>query len=253
MTTSKMNDYIHLQLLLDNNQNDTKFADAKNQEQTELLSINIETHKPPEEVKSSDVYHFMETHQNLLPSVTHKGKKIAASSIEFIIPRESDDVDCKSKDHNATDCNTMKRIIFLLKYYEQQQQALKNNSINSMPIYDYVSSLENYDVPTLMDDWYRCKKNHLKGKDDRDWIINIMKNGCDNMQKCGYVGRYQRERDKETLVNLVSQTPHKDVILMDQLDPCIHSFSIQLQCLEPINIHPLLLLKLQTMRKMKEN
>eukprot|EP01084_Bolivina_argentea_P127397 225323_1 len=207
MTTKDLHDNFHFQLLT-NNANETELSDEEkfvhHQNQIQLTSIS--THKTQEDAKPDK-------------------KEFNTYGSIFIAPQASDYVDCKSTDHKGTDCAILKRIIFLLKYYDKQQK-LKNYSTTSSAIYEYISSLPNYDVPAFMEDWYQCKKNHLTNTNDMHLVINSLVN-CDSLKNCNYIGRYIRERSrqKEIMDKLISisETPHKDIILRDQFDS-MHTF-----------------------------
>eukprot|EP01084_Bolivina_argentea_P265214 449450_1 len=111
-------------------------------------------------------------------------------NINFKEPQESDYIDCKSNNHEAKNCRVLQRIFHLLLHYQQVQN-------NKHHIYEYLSSLKNYDFPTFMEDWHQCKINHLKGQAGVGWIQNAFDIRCDSTKQCQYVSRYQRERGGE--------------------------------------------------------
>eukprot|EP01084_Bolivina_argentea_P083741 151607_1 len=137
---------------------------------------------------------------------------------EFVKANNSDYIDCQNKqinDHRIEDCKVMKRIAHLLKYYQQNPHV---------DMYEYLSSLKNYDVPTFMEDWYQTKNNHLRDNEhDVEWVVQNMNLQCDDVTSCEYARRYQRERGNEIYDNMKIQIDFKNIMLKDQLDS-IHTF-----------------------------
>eukprot|EP01084_Bolivina_argentea_P290790 499614_1 len=90
-----------------------------------------------------------------------------------------------------------------------------------IPIFEYISSLKNYDVSLFMDDWYQAKNNHLISEQVIEWITGKMQI-CDDASRCIYLQRHQRVRGKETYADNI-EIDHKNILLRDQLDS-IHTF-----------------------------
>eukprot|EP01084_Bolivina_argentea_P205108 350434_1 len=136
--------------------------------------------------------------------------------VEIIELNESSYIDCEMNGHGIDNCKVMKRILHLLVHYQQ------NENVN---MYEYISSLKNYDVPTFMEDWYQVKKNHLRNTFDVNWIHNFSNVSCTSrfVKDCKYVRRYQRERENDIYDNISTDIDFNDIILKDQLDS-IHSF-----------------------------
>eukprot|EP01084_Bolivina_argentea_P298520 514435_1 len=145
------------------------------------------------------------------------GKKItfhSNSQVKFVQYRVSDYIDCQTKDHSVENCNVMQRILHLLIYYQQHPQV---------EMYDYLTLLDNYDIPTFLEDWHQAKNNHLRGKDGIAWVNNSINIKCAGIKGCEYVGRYQRDRGNDMYDNMKVEIDYKNIILMDQLDS-IHTF-----------------------------
>eukprot|EP01084_Bolivina_argentea_P083742 151608_1 len=135
---------------------------------------------------------------------------------EFVKANNSDYIDCQNKqinDHRIEDCKVMKRIAHLLKYYQQNPHV---------DMYEYLSSLKNYDVPTFMEDWYQCKRKHFTTKEDFMWFKNNQFINCESNSTCNYIQRHHRGRGRETY-KWSEFIDHKNMLLMDQLDS-IHAF-----------------------------
>eukprot|EP01084_Bolivina_argentea_P307397 531325_1 len=168
-----------------------------------------------EELKQSHI-HSQETDAQL--------QQLSSVKIDTIItpvfksPRHSDFIDCKIDDHYEGDCNIMKRLVHLLKFYEQYQ----TNTIRSPPvIYEYIATQQDYDVPTFMEDWHYAKNNHLRKKQCLNWIKNTGLQ-CNNIKQCVYIRRYRRDSE---IKELSSNTEHdyKNIILMEKF-ASIHTF-----------------------------
>eukprot|EP01084_Bolivina_argentea_P179935 310887_1 len=143
-----------------------------------------------------------------------------SNQIEFVEPLVSDYQCCKDGDHEAQNCNVLRRILHLLTFCQQHQMDKRTHT----QIYEYISSLKNYDVPTFMEDWYQIKNNHLRGKNGVNWlhwIRNSQDNECDI--ECQYLRRHHRQRGNEVYFNKETNPDYKNIILMDQLDS-IHVF-----------------------------
>eukprot|EP01084_Bolivina_argentea_P265210 449444_1 len=94
----------------------------------------------------------------------HYQPVIRLKSIEFIAPQELDYIDCERNDHEVTNCHVVKRILHILKYYQEHK---------NVQMFEYITSLDNYSVPTFMEDWYQAKKNHFANMNDTTWTNNI--------------------------------------------------------------------------------
>eukprot|EP01084_Bolivina_argentea_P208878 355948_1 len=134
----------------------------------------------------------------------------------FIIPK-SDDYICSE----ITNCNTIKRIVHLCNHFKS---ALTDNKTNILPIYEYISSLSNYNVAQFMEDWYHSKTAHFKTENDYKHIQNNIHTDCLNNidTECNALGRHGRQKGREMYVAQQS-IDHKNIILRDQLDS-IHTF-----------------------------
>eukprot|EP01084_Bolivina_argentea_P290797 499624_1 len=69
-------------------------------------------------------------------------------AVEFVALRSSEYADCQNIEHDTVNCNVIKRILHILLYYHQHPNC---------SIYEYLSSLKNYDFPTFMEDWHQVK------------------------------------------------------------------------------------------------
>eukprot|EP01084_Bolivina_argentea_P159457 277713_1 len=144
------------------------------------------------------------------------------NTVNFIEPKSSDYIACGQEEHTIERCNVTNRIIHMLYFYTQQQITLTSQSLNIVPVYEYLSALPNYDVSIFMEDWHKCKTNHLRFPEDLKWMQNQELIQCNAQIKCGCNHRYQIERGNETYHNN-TQFDHKNMILNDQLDS-IHNF-----------------------------
>eukprot|EP01084_Bolivina_argentea_P105678 189254_1 len=143
---------------------------------------------------------------------------VTTATIGFVIPQVDDYESC---DEIST-CKPMQRIIHLSNHF----QSLQNNYMDGTPIYEYISSLIEYDVATFMEDWYHSKISHFKTKADYDLVKSRMKCDCaDNTSsQCMFFSRYRRDRARERFdITKTTDYDHKNIILRDQLDS-IHSF-----------------------------
>eukprot|EP01084_Bolivina_argentea_P021026 39052_1 len=155
----------------------------------------------------------MNSQQTIGEEEEHKMRSQLNLQIPFVEPRESDYIDCKTNNHTVNNCNVMTRILHLLTYYQQHSK---------MEIYEYVTCLKNYDVPTFMEDWHQTKNNHLRVENAINWVNNGINLEC-NDKGCEYVGRYKRERGNDMYDNIKADIDYKNIILTDQLDS-IHTF-----------------------------
>eukprot|EP01084_Bolivina_argentea_P171867 297744_1 len=90
-------------------------------------------------------------------------------------------------------------------------------------MYEYISSLPNYNISTFMEDWYQAKNHHLRGKDCINWIQNNTNIRCDDITRCQFLRRCQRERGNERHDDMQINIDYKNIIVMDKLDG-IHAF-----------------------------
>eukprot|EP01084_Bolivina_argentea_P083743 151610_1 len=131
---------------------------------------------------------------------------------EFVAPQPDDYILCKNE---FSKCNALQRIVHLLKIHK---------TMNELNIYDYISTLKNYDVSILMEDWYQCKNNHFQSLKLIEWFMDNEEVNCNatNRQQCNYIQRHQRERGNEMYQNL-KEIDHQNAILVDLLDS-VHAF-----------------------------
>eukprot|EP01084_Bolivina_argentea_P290787 499606_1 len=141
-------------------------------------------------------------------------KSNLSSTVEFVEPRDSDYINCQSNDHSIENCNVMKRIYHLLKHYQTQQHMHQKT-------YDYLSTFNNYNMSTFMEDWHQVKKNHLKEQKGVDLMRKYMHIHCEDVSKCQYTRRHQRNRENEIYCD--RNMDDKNVVLRDQLDS-IHTY-----------------------------
>eukprot|EP01084_Bolivina_argentea_P312078 540272_1 len=141
---------------------------------------------------------------------------------DFIQPQNSDYTDCVG---DITKCNAVQRIIHLLKHYEQSQTMLKSNDHhNIVLLYEYITSLSEYTMSTLMEDWYHSKTKHLKSEKDYKWFKSNKHINCYNSQfnRCIYIDRHRRPRGRD-IYDINKAIDHKNAILREQIDS-IHAF-----------------------------
>eukprot|EP01084_Bolivina_argentea_P150824 263342_1 len=79
---------------------------------------------------------------------THTNSFVQNSNerIQFVAPRESDYIDCQNIGQDIDKCNVIKRIIWLLIYYQHNKNA---------NMYEYMSS-NSYGIHIFMEDWYQA-------------------------------------------------------------------------------------------------
>eukprot|EP01084_Bolivina_argentea_P152041 265287_1 len=130
--------------------------------------------------------------------------------------RKSVYIDCQTFKHDASDCKILQSIVDILNHYEQQ--SLQNPQ--QMQIYKHIVE-QNYDIPTMMEDWQQCKNNHLQTEAGIDCAKNMMYYRCDN-GRCEYNRRHTRDREYG-VYDTNAEVDLKDIIVMDQLDS-IHAF-----------------------------
>eukprot|EP01083_Nonionella_stella_P291492 991842_1 len=143
---------------------------------------------------------------------------------QFVEP-QSDDMLCNDR-KDITKCNAIKRIIHALEYYKMHHMKLLNDETSVIPLYEYISSFKNYGISMLMEDWYRCKQNHIKRPKDIEYFQSIEAINCKSNASCIYVRRYHRHRDRSAARDYHvknQETDAKNIILMDLLNS-IHTF-----------------------------
>eukprot|EP01083_Nonionella_stella_P116915 347844_1 len=143
---------------------------------------------------------------------------------QFVEP-QSDDMLCNDR-KDITKCNAIKRIIHALEYYKMHHMTLLNDETSVIPLYEYISSFKNYGISMLMEDWYRCKQNHIKRPKDIEYFQSIEAINCKSNASCIYVRRYHRHRDRSAARDYHvknQETDAKNIILMDLLNS-IHTF-----------------------------
>eukprot|EP01083_Nonionella_stella_P025951 71452_1 len=148
-------------------------------------------------------------------------KHVAAPVIhsEFVEPR-SDDVLCNDK-IDITECNAIKRIIHVLEFYQMYHMNLLEDEASVIPLYEHISSLKNYNISMLMEDWSQCKKNHIKTLKDTQYFQSIEAINCKHNASCIYVRQHQKHTDQSTIRD--DHGDIKNMILMDLLNS-IHTF-----------------------------
>eukprot|EP01084_Bolivina_argentea_P316135 547913_1 len=133
----------------------------------------------------------------------------------FVKPRIADYL---NDNHTIENCNVIKRVLHLLSYYQRIKQ---HENIN---IYEYLTSLQNYDISTFLEDWHQAKNNHfLRHKDDIEWFKSQIDTTCHPIKICEYVSRHHRQRGKEVYDSIQIKIDYHNMILMDILDS-IHAF-----------------------------
>eukprot|EP01083_Nonionella_stella_P172233 590372_1 len=159
-----------------------------------------------------------------LTNRTHFTANNTQKCSKFVKPQPADLL-CDDR-IDITKCNAIKRIIHALEYYKTYHMTLQSNEASVIPLYEYISSLKNYDISMLMEDWYRCKKNHIKTRRDIQYFRNNEAINCNHTRSCVYVRRYQRDRYRGTTRDYRvknHETDTKNIILMDILNS-IHTF-----------------------------
>eukprot|EP01083_Nonionella_stella_P208093 755436_1 len=157
-------------------------------------------------------------------NTTHSATNNTQQRSKFVKP-QADDVLCNEQ-IDITKCNAIKRIIHALEHYKLYHMTLLSDEASVIPLYEYISSLRNYDISMLMEDWYRCKKNHIKTRRDIQYFQKNEAINCHHTRSCVYVRRYQRDRYRGTTRDYRvknHETDTKNIILMDILNS-IHTF-----------------------------
>eukprot|EP01084_Bolivina_argentea_P259465 437800_1 len=139
-------------------------------------------------------------------------------SEELITLRKSGYIDCKTSKHEVRNCKIIHAMIDLLNYYAQLQQ--RTNNTTQIQLYEYISE-QDYDISTLMEDWYQCKNNHLRTYEGIACIKNMLYDKCHN-NRCQYNRRHMRDRECDPY-GANTEIDIKQLIIMDQLDS-IHAF-----------------------------
>eukprot|EP01083_Nonionella_stella_P120932 362936_1 len=127
-----------------------------------------------------------------------------------------------SCEDDIINCKAIKRVINLLEFYKLHQHALLNNEESVIPLFEHLSSLNDYGIPMFMEDWYQCKRNHFKTPNDIRYFQSIDSINCDN-ESCVYARRYQRDRSRSPHQDPHQEIDYKNIILMDELNS-IHTF-----------------------------
>eukprot|EP01083_Nonionella_stella_P219946 787395_1 len=127
-----------------------------------------------------------------------------------------------SCEDDIANCKAIKRIIHLLEFYKLHQHALLNNEESVIPLFEHLSSVNDYGIPMFMEDWYQCKKKHFKTPSDIRYFQSIDSINCDN-ESCVYARRYQRDRSRSPHQDPHQEIDYKNIILMDELNS-IHTF-----------------------------
>eukprot|EP01084_Bolivina_argentea_P022254 41359_1 len=131
--------------------------------------------------------------------------KYSRAKIEFIEPTDSDYLHCETNSHEVEKCSVVKRIIHLLHYQQQNLQ-----------VYEYLTSLPKYDLPTFMEDWHQVKKHHIRGKNEGVRIRNNMGIECVAIN-CQYFERYQTQRrGNELYDDMKIEIDYQNIILKNQ-------------------------------------
>eukprot|EP01084_Bolivina_argentea_P010476 19507_1 len=98
-------------------------------------------------LKADTIIHFEEE------KYEHLKEKQSHQRFELVQPKEGDYIDCHDNAHQSKDCNVLKRILHLLCRYQDHDD-----------MYEYLSSLKDYDLPTFLEDWHQAKNNHLRNE-----------------------------------------------------------------------------------------
>eukprot|EP01084_Bolivina_argentea_P103273 185009_1 len=154
---------------------------------------------------------------------------------DLMKPLVDDYIMCKNK--SILNCHAIQRILHLLRYYNTIQIA--NDEEKSILIHTYLLQFTYYNISSVMEDWYHCKKMHLiMQKDVETFVANNKEIQCTNSDSCGYFIRYHRDRSKEIFNDSGKDIDYQRNILMDQLDS-IHSYvlhsSLRRQNITPQN------------------
>eukprot|EP01084_Bolivina_argentea_P179222 309711_1 len=132
---------------------------------------------------------------------------------DFMQPKLNDYDMC---DNDITKCNPIQRITHLLHYYDKFKE-----SNSHVPLYEHISSINNYSVSKFMEDWYHSKTIHFKQENDYTWFKSNHNSNCSS-GTCAHAQRYQRIRGRETY-NINNDIDHKNIILRDHIDS-IHAY-----------------------------
>eukprot|EP01084_Bolivina_argentea_P087418 157887_1 len=138
--------------------------------------------------------------------------------IPFVEPQVDDYLQC---DIAIKKCSVVKRIIHVMQYQNRLQIKSHDNKQN-IPLYEYITTLPNYTVPTFMEDWYHTKTQHFKQDVDYKWFKENHNPYCDHNKQCSRMNRHARERGHE-IYRVYDDTDHKNIILTDIIDS-IHVF-----------------------------
>eukprot|EP01084_Bolivina_argentea_P089072 160800_1 len=139
----------------DENKNDfmvhTAEHTADHTEQQEEEKYNVENKKYHNEPSTGNDQHATD--------IVIKINDMSITS-EYIAPKSDDYIECT----DITKCKAMKRIIYLMEYYNQINQAKTMDAF--VMICDFIENLKNYSISKFMEDWHQCKTNHFKNQRD---------------------------------------------------------------------------------------
>eukprot|EP01084_Bolivina_argentea_P168040 291508_1 len=139
---------------------------------------------------------------------------------DFIEPRIDDYSRCSG---NITQCHAMQRIIHLLKYYKHAQE---NGNGETVFLYEYIASLNEYNMSVFMEDWHHSKTRHFNSESDHDykWLKNDQNINCHSSKgtSCSHIKRHQRHRGR-VIYNIKQTIDCNNLILQEKIDS-IHAF-----------------------------
>eukprot|EP01084_Bolivina_argentea_P017722 33068_1 len=85
-----------------------------------------------QEIEEEEEYKFNATPQENMISLSKPG-------IRFTHPQESDYIECQRHGHEIQNCNVIKRIMYLLSYYQQYPSKYQHHRL-----YEYLTSYKKY-------------------------------------------------------------------------------------------------------------
>ena len=137
---------------------------------------------------------------------------------------EEDYIACESEKHAISDCQVAKRVMSVLQYFEDSKRKRSSASAGTVPLYEFICSLDGYDIPTFLEDWHHLKKSHLDHDEGAiEWMARAVKRHCGNGKRCHSTQRHGRDREREEFEATDAEIDIKNVILADTLDT-IHTF-----------------------------
>eukprot|EP01084_Bolivina_argentea_P274563 468031_1 len=143
------------------------------------------------------------------------------SKIGFPKPLVDDNIECDSHGNEITICRVVQRINHLLEYYTKHAETSTSEQI--VPIFEYISSINNYTTSMLMEDWNHAKMTHFKSENDYIWVKSLHRSiNCTVNDKCEYVSTHRRKRGRE-IYNIKQETDHRNIILKDII-ASVHTF-----------------------------